>query len=47
MPLYALLLRILPRPAATLAFALVYATLIVAIVLLLPVPAGDLRYARI
>ena len=47
MALFGLLRRHLPPFAAVLAFALIYAVLIAAIVLLLPVPAGDLRYARI
>jgi hypothetical protein len=46
MPLYGLLRRHLPKPAATLAFALIYAALITAVVLLLPVPPADFRYAR-
>lgn len=47
MALYGLLRRYLPPLPATLAFAVIYGVVIAAIVLLLPVPAGDLRYARI
>lgn len=46
MPLYATLRRRLGVRAATIAFALIYASLLLAIVLLLQVPATDLRYAR-
>jgi hypothetical protein len=39
-------LRHLPSRAATLVFVLLYAAMIAAIILLLPVPATDFRYAR-
>jgi uncharacterized membrane protein YccC len=46
MPLYGLLRKWMPAPAATLVFVLVYAGMIAAIVLLLPVTPTDFRYAR-
>ncbi len=46
MPLYGLLRKYLPAPIASLVFALVYAAVIAAIFMLLPVPATDFRYAR-
>lgn len=47
MALFGILRLYLPPGPAMLVFALFYAALIAAILLLLPVPAGDLRYARI
>lgn len=46
MPVYGLLSRWLPAWAATLVFVLIYAALIAAIVLLIPVQPTDFRYAR-
>jgi hypothetical protein len=46
MSLFGLLSKYLPRPAAIMLFALIYAAIIVTIVMLLPTPAADFRYGR-
>jgi hypothetical protein len=46
MSLFGILSKYLPRSAAVLLFALIYATMIMTIILLLPTPAADFRYGR-
>lgn len=46
MHLHGLMLRVLPAPLAGVACAVIYALLVLAILLLLPVAPADFRYGR-
>jgi hypothetical protein len=46
MSLFGLLNKYMPRTAAMLLFAFIYAAIIITIVMLLPTPAADFRYGR-